>query len=375
MTYITPDALAMRQEMRDPWSKRGMVARAHLRQGNSLDATLPLLPEVPYSPMQLQRRFPPKAAVARYPLDPGWADPSVSGLGEVDPVAEEMEQLATRMKQNLIAQTAAVTAVSIAIQFVPIVGQIIGGVLLVVNSLVGAALRREGERLMADFQDELMRAGASYQDKVTQAHSLIFEQEKPAAIAMALSGQALNGLGALDGKLSKIFSSDVFHTIVNPLRVIKLNVINPILTPAKLIGQGISKLPLVGKAGDKVEELAFRAEEQVDRPIKAVDQAVDTITGVKGLQDVEKAINAARPQAYAQMESQAVATINKINSPAYREVLRNNIAKAIRSSASIQAFQTGMVVPEGTVAPSNLSALPAAAAAGGILLLLVGLGK
>ena len=32
MTYITPDDLAMRQEMRDPWSKRGMVARGVSQQ-------------------------------------------------------------------------------------------------------------------------------------------------------------------------------------------------------------------------------------------------------------------------------------------------------------------------------------------------------
>lgn len=374
MTYITPDDLALRQEMRDPYSKRGVVARAYLRQGNSLDATLPLMPSIPYSPMQLQRRSPVRVAPpARFPYDAGWRDEGMSGLGDV--VQDELEKLLVKMKANIIAQTAAVTGITLTLSFIPGLGPIFAGIFSLITGLVSSALKREGERMLADFQDEMMRAGGAYQDQVTQAHAVAFEEEKPAAIQLALSGATLQGLGELDGVLSKILSSDVFHTLTNPLRIIKLRVLAPILAPTRLISGAISKLPIIGHTAEDVGQAAQRVEAQVDRPIAAVDQAVDTTTGVKGLQDIEQAIANARPRALAQMQQQVTSAIAGINSPAYRIILRNNIAKAIRSSQPMQAFNTGVIVPNATPPTTKLSALPMAAAAGGVLLIMVGLGK
>jgi hypothetical protein len=179
----------------------------------------------------------------------------------------------------------------------------------------------------------------------------------------------------LDGTLSKILSSGAFHTLTNPLRIIKLRVLAPILAPAKLATHALSKLPVVGRTAEDVEQAVDRVETQVDRPIKAVDSAVDTVTGVKGLEDVEKAIANARPRAIAQMQAMTNETVAKINSPAYRSMLRNNIAKAIRSSQPMRAFSEGVIIPEGAPPSTKLSALPMAAAAGGVVLLLVGLGK
>ena len=376
MTYITPDDLALRQEMRDPYSVRGVVARAYLRQGNSLDATLPLMPSIPYSPMQLQRRVPSRpVAVARYPFDGGWRDEGMSGLGAVDPVQEELAKLVAKMKTNIIAQTATIAAVVITLQFFPVVGTIISGIFSIVSGLTSAALKREGERMLADFQDEMMRTGAAFQAKVDEASSLAFEEEKPAAIQLALSNATLTGLGTLDGVLSNILSSNVFHTLTNPLRIIKLRLLAPILTPTRLISNAVSNLPVVGHTAEDVGQAAERVETQVDRPIAAVDSAVDTVTGVKGLQDIEQAIANARPRAIAQMQAMVTETIAKINSPAYRSMLRNNIAKAIRNSQPMQAFNEGIIIPDGTAPTTKLSALPMAAAAGGVVLLLVGLGK
>ena len=444
MTYITPDDLAMRQEMRDPWSKRGMVARGHLQQGNSLDATLPLMPEIPYSPVTLQRRVPRQAppVPARYPFDGGWRDPGMSGLGEnpdpygagpcpicgqyaegrfrhlgspvicpsghrwggtcshpqcqnspipgmnglgADPMATMIETITSKLKTQLIVQTAATAAASLtlvlAVNVIPIVGQVIGGLLLVANSLIGASFQRQGQQLVADFQDEMTRAGATFQAQVDAAQSAAFEQEKPAAIDLALSNQTLNGLGSLnDGLLEKIFSSDVFHTIANPLRVMKLKMVDPILKPIVIGTNLIKNLPVIGSTASDVRNMETKVEDQVDRPINAVDEAVDSVTGVKGLHDVEDAINKARPQVLGQMQMATNQAIANINSPAYRALLRNNIAKAIRSSAPLAAFSQApgtVTITDATgVKPSTtISALPMAAAAGGVLLLLVGLGK
>ena len=372
MTYLTSDDAAIRAEMRDPWSRRGFVARTAIRSG-TMDSTAPMMPEAPVPPLASgPTRIVRKKAARRFPTDAGYQDSGMGALG--DDIASIMEQLARDMKEEAIKQAAINTGISIALSCVPIVGWAVGLVYSVVQALVGSSLQRQAEEEMANFQTEMSAVGAQWEAKVTAVQSAVFEQEKPAAIQLALSNQALGGV-ALGNIWEDIVDSQIFREISNPLRVIKQVMLEPIIKPVQLVTSTMARIaPDEGGFANlfaKVDNAVDRAEEIADKPVLLLDRAIDTSTGLQQLQDVRDAINAARPKALAQMKQQAEELMGQIQSPAYRLNLQKVIAAAIRNSKSLQAVSNGITVPSASVSTSQgMQLLPAAGAAGAVLLLL-----
>ena len=313
MTYITDDARALREDYEVALIRSGRPpAMFYTRDGKRMVHRSLLPPNVGRSPLSLQYRD-------RGPGNAGQSTVYLDGLGDLgDAVQDVLDKMSDDVKKELIKSAAVNAAIAISLNALPIVGWALSLVYAGVQAIVGSKYQRESEALIGDFQNEMKATQAQFQAKIDAAANEAMRQEAPAAQQLALSNLPLEGLGEF-GDIWSDAKDVIMRPVKEAQRIVKQVVGSPVYnTVQKVVGKPLEQV------ANKVEDAAFDAR--------------DTLTGRSAKEDVEKAIDKARGIAVGQMSEAANKAIAEINSPAYRQQLRINMAKQIRADPAVAAM-------------------------------------
>lgn len=265
------------------------------------------------------------------------------GLGEDlnAQMAAVFDRMSADMKKAALARAAVTTSVGVGLMFVPVVGQVVGALLLTVNSILGAKYASEAKRVVAEAQDTLQVMAADYQRKSTGADNALIGYLKPMAIQLAISGQPLAGLGDLHGN----FFSSAWRSIKKPTKKVLKVAIAPMIALPLVAGK-----KLVAVSGIKpLQHLVHRIEVEGQK-------AIDVVTGRSALTGARDAAGKAIKQAAATMEAQYQAHLLDLQRPEFQQNLVVQLARTIRADAGFQ-----LNAPGAAVAASRKGGIAAAA--------------
>jgi hypothetical protein len=337
MTYIIPDDIALKQDYERSLRRSGrppaMIAtnngRVLIRKdlvNRHTGSPLAVTWQDPRGPgnASLDTRYIPREdpanlhGLGQLSFRRSWL-PGLGAMG--DAVQDVLDTMTKDVKQKLIQSAAINAAITISLNAIPIVGTAMSLVYAGVQAIVGSKYQRESQQMMGDFQDEMKRTQASYQAKIDAAANAAMQQEAPAAQQLALSNlplQGLDGMGDIWSKAKDVIMAPVKEAQRVLHKVLPSGVIYTVNTVTKPI------------------------EQQIHRAEDAAFDARDTLTGRSAKTEVEESIDKARKIAVAQFEATTKTAIAEINSPAYRQQLRINIAKQIRADPSVAAMLNRM---------------------------------
>lgn len=281
---------------------------------------------------QLQRRY-------RIAFDKVWVDQTPwhwiapQALGQLIPEAsgasfqqleqqyvqamkKAMEEISARlqdeMKKEMLKTAAVQTGISVALNVIPVAGWAASAIVSVALSISSGKYQREAEAIMADASEIVAREQAKSQARISAMLDEVFEQEKQAAIQLAISGRPLPA--TLDGLLD--FVKDA---------------VSPIQKFMKELSRGTHSVI------DELERFGGRIEDEVDRFGETIQEDVlDPISGrtvkIKAREGRERII----AEAKAKLREHENNLRELINSAAYRENLRVEIARTLRNNPAIQ---------------------------------------
>jgi hypothetical protein len=273
----------------------------------------------------------------------GWCT-DLEGMGDGAPVPtpvtskETLEELLERtskeLKQQIIettaaqmATTVAVSAVILTLNVIPIVGWIINiawAALQAAFAVAAAHYQREAQRIMSNLTNELKLMGGAYQASFDEEKLRIFNEERGAAIQLALSSsdlpdiapKAVEGLGA--SWWSKLVSP-VYHA-TEVLRV-----------SAKPVREVVRAADRAGLPG------ANKVAAEMDRTDKLVKKIQDEDQHIYAKASGEEIRNIAREQAAKarvkaafEFEAQYQKALASLRTPEFRHNLRLQTARFIR---------------------------------------------
>ncbi len=300
-----------------------------------------------------------------------------------------MERYNADMKRQALEQAAVNAGITIALACIPVIGWIIEAVWVVVQiglQITNVYYKNEAAKVINDMQNELRSKAAEYEARLALVKDAVMEQEKPAAIQLALSNTTLTGLGELFWKkpwqpaLATVLKESVIWSgqLAKPLVVghhLAFRTIDNILLKVPI--------PAVQDAAKKmgISEADWYAD--VKRTEQQVEDFIDVGTGEAKLAKAKEAAAKARAAALVEFERQFQIAVANVNSAPFREAVRNALAVMIRTDPAIMQMighgldvssQSPNMAPTLTVVPpaKALQAAPmmatAAAAAAALFL-------
>jgi hypothetical protein len=311
---------------------------------------------------------------------------SLLGLGDGSTISQEeafaissaiIEKAQEKIKKEIQLAAASNASIAIGLGFIPVVGVVIGPLYSIVTGISNGHYKREAMKVMSGLQNELNELGVAYQVRLQAISDQAFAEEKPAAIQLAISGQALEGLG----DLGKFKFKKVFDAVFNP--AVQFKALTKVAAaPVHYAVKGAAHV-----VGGQVGRQLMRADTAAyGGAIKLADKAVQlthALTGEDILDRTRAAADQARRDFTANMDAQFAKAVAGIQSPQYRSSLRLAIAKMLRENpqiGSLLSASPGQPATEqqlaaaqqfnATVGSPGLTVLPGIVAAGAVLLMM-----
>lgn len=257
---------------------------------------------------------------------------------------------ATATAAGAAALAAGATATSAALaagSCVPIVGWAIAAVIAIGTYIGGEVAKRQTKKLIEDVKTKIAAYGNLINQQVQTQQLALATQQYPAALALATSGQALQGLGSFLG----ITKAGIIHAFseaqTKSVQLVGDAILKTGAAGAKLVGdkRGEALAEKKQAAWDKnSQRVEVMFEGKLQNPYKMLAQDVDTIgRSVSGQQTVHvvrikttelynasvRDMNAYRDKVFAAMQT-----------PEYLQALTVNIAKAMRGDPTFSAQAT-----------------------------------
>jgi hypothetical protein len=136
-----------------------------------------------------------------------------SAIGEeADPLKKVLEKAGADLSKSIIEavvkQVAFSLAISIALMFIPILGQAIAGLMAITQLIAGKKYEKDTKDVIQDASDDIKARAELSAAQIKAAAEEVYTQELPAGREMALSTQSLDGLGSKVKKaVSKVGSA------------------------------------------------------------------------------------------------------------------------------------------------------------------------
>lgn len=346
MTYIIPDAMALRLEYQRELRRTGR-APVQIQTRNYQTRKQP-------APAELVR------ALTESPFGRGWRDPRLGtgnagrstsylgGLGAADlsPVGDILATMSESMKQKMIESAAINTGITVGLTALgPAtlgISAVLAGLYSAVGAIIGSKYHRESEELINNFQDEIKVKTAAADAKIVAVDQQIMKEQEPAARTLAMSNQPLGGLGDLFSNPGEylqdrldVIKGYVGDTLHDPFKTIKDLAMRPIKAAQTTVSQVVPVQVL-----DVYKSVAQPIENTGNRIYNAAEQARDTLTGRAMLTQVEDSINAARATSDKLIADATAKTIAEHQTPAFRNQITVSMAKLIRQDPSVDALRT-----------------------------------
>lgn len=319
----------------------------------------------------------------------------ISGLGQpapaapVDPLAPPalapdlssvqtiMAKLTKQMRDLALEQAAINTSISIAINVIPCVGQIVGVLFSLVSTLLGNYFSNQCKTAITTFTNNMLLLGAQYQAQVTAAQYAAVQAQAPAAIQLMLSGQVkpaaapapATGASGLGHTWEDVLN-DAIHWLANPLKML-----HPVLRINYVVIKDLndvlakSHVPVLVNLAKELNKANSTIYSDTMRAQAAIDEAIDVSTGQEALIKTQEAIAQATAQCTSEFQSQTAIIIANINSPPYLSQLTVEIAQQLLTDPSVADLMarqsalapgSGMTIPGATTPSKLLLALPIA---------------
>lgn len=241
------------------------------------------------------------------------------------------------------ASGAAIAAGSV----VPIVGWAVAAV-VAIGTLVGGHIGKK--RAKAEVQrgkKEIQRYGDAMSAEIKAAQLAIAQEEYPAAVELAQSGQPLDGLGGLGSFLGirkKHITKATAKAQVASVKYVGKAVLKTGEVGARLVGdeRGVAKAKKWQRKweanSDRVEKMFAR---KLENPYTMVARDLDTIgrtiSGQQVVHVTREKVNELVKKARQDMDEYRDKTLAAMNTAEYREAVRVNIAKGLRGDPEYAA--------------------------------------
>ena len=239
-----------------------------------------------------------------------------------DPIQDIMAGLQKDMKKIMIEQAAAVTGITISLNFIPVVGTAASIIFSVVQGLSGSKFQGEAQKVLADTKQQANQMAADFQLKIDTFQNKIFMEEKDSAIKLALSCSAevaaVNGIGL--GELG--FSFRGFIKKLNPVRLVKV-----ITRP---VGRVIKSI-----APDSVDRVIDKADRHIDRAKDDLDDKFDILSGEVVLIKAKDARKRVLAEVRNNFDQQYIKITTEMSSPEFRLNLQKSIAHSLLENSAI----------------------------------------
>lgn len=265
---------------------------------------------------------------------------TLSGLGEVT-AQEALEGAQKEMKRAAMESAAAQLALTIALNYIPVVGTAVSIVLGVMMAMGNHHYKQKVQWVMAGLENDLNKLGASYQARLHSVKMAVFEQEKNAGIQLALSGATLEneslggGLGSWGGDKWR----KTWKRVVNPVHHVSV-LVKAIQKPAQGMLRQVQRI-----TPDSVDRIIQKPINQMDKDQRELDriqgqmeEKLATLSGEQQWVIAQERAAQAHAAASKDMEAQYQAAVLNIQSPQYRQALQVELAKRIRSDPSMAAL-------------------------------------
>ncbi len=241
------------------------------------------------------------------------------------------------------------------------VGAVIAVAVTVVMAVINAALKitqtyynNESNKIVVDLQNYLRTLAAQYQARLLAFQSQVIEQEAPAAYQLAVSGQALQGLGAWQANLARDMRRAVTMTAIATQPIQHLTHVTLQTNSAVLMKVPI---PIVQHAAQSVAAADNKAYSYLQDEQKKVDDFIKAGTGEAQLAKTQEAAAQARGAAEVEFKRQYDIALANSNSPPFRAALRNSLAAIFRTDPTINSLMSQIVnsVQNGTAQQLNMT--------------------
>jgi hypothetical protein len=297
-------------------------------------------------------------------------------------VASIMAKLTKQMRDLALEQAAINTSMSIAFNFIPIVGQAVSALLSILTAILGSYYSDQCKTAVTNFTNSMQLMAATYNAQVTAAQDAAVQAQLPGAIQLTLSGKVpppppATGTNGLGHTWEDTLSS-VVHWLANPLKmlhpVLRLN--HEVITDLNDV-LAKSKVPALVSLAGELQKANSTLYQDTVKGQAAIDQLIDISTGQAALTKTQEAIAQATAQCTAEFQSQTAIAIANINSPTFLAALQFTIAQALLQDPSVSDLvasqgklfsPSGLPTIPGATTPSKwLLALPAVGAVAGVL--------
>ncbi len=281
----------------------------------------------------------------RFGYQPGLAASSADGSDES--LKQTTKETGRDLKKAAIASASAQMGIAVGIMFiVPPIGTIVGAVYAVVQYFVGSHYSARVKEVITSTVKSIKKKQQEAETAVLAATDAAYAQELPAAQALALSNQPLEG-----------FMSSVGHAFRSAGKAIEKSASQVkdvhLLVTKKAVDAGVkvTMAPVHGVlrgaasvTGGSLSREVTRWDDKTHQDARGLikyggnpELTTNVITGKQQLIIAEKKCAELKKNAYAQIDKLRTETLAKIASPAYRQTLRVNIAKALRGDQSLYA--------------------------------------
>ena len=337
----------------------------------------------------------------RADMEPLGADPVPAPTAtsvQLDAATKNLQDQQSQLKKDMIQAAAKVTAVqvgiSVALLFIPIVGWALAAINAVVAVIFSALAQRNKKKLqavIAGIKTHVDAYQAQAQVEIHAQEQVISDQLWPDAVALANSGQSLDGLGDFWSNLRDDAKKAVrsvatavvkFHTI--PVKILGQQVIKGVRSVAGAVHDTSLQKKLAGKEDAWAAEID-RSTKQTSAALTNLDtlkndavRAVGLVTGEEQIRVAEQKGAEIEAAARQQIDAYKADTLAHMQTPEYRTELTRNLARAIRGDPTLQqeanyyqsqeqakAVQNGL--PANTVVPTVKSSSGGTLAAVGAL--------
>lgn len=310
-----------------------------------------------------------------------------------------MDKYGAQMKTEAVdraAVSAGLDAAALVMAYIPVIGWIGAAAIAVVQAglqVTESYYQKQANTIIAAAQNEVRLQGVQYDAQIDAYKTQVLKQEAPAAVALALSGVPLNGLGELSGLGKSLFAEatadamrfamEATTVALKPVRKVTHNAIQ---LSNNIVAQ--VPIPAVQNAAAALNKLEGHLYDNMDATEAAYDQFIQVGTGEAQMGKAQEAANLAKTKALAELKRQYDLIIANLNAPSFRAQLRTAMAVFIRTGpagADIQQMiGSGLLVPGAPAEPAitlttaqpnkALQVLPAAGAGAAALIALVAFG-
>lgn len=271
----------------------------------------------------------------------------VAGLGEEDP-NQILERMASQMKRDAIESAAAQTVLLISLNYVPVIGTAISIVLGVVMAIGISHYKKKAQLVLARFETDVKSLANSYEQRLHVIKMAVFDQEKTAALQLALSGATLAGWENAEagfGHLGHLGSSGGdkwrkhWKRVVSPVYHVQ-TLVKAIQKPVQGALRQIQKI-----TPDSIDRILQRpidrmssVQAELNRAQSRIEGNLATLSGESQWRLAQERAGQAYAAASKDMEAQYQAAVLNVQSAEYRQALQVVIAKRVRGDPNLAAL-------------------------------------